>query len=102
MYSTPDGQSIVASRPSFADVVSINIKTGKINWRTPVEGLRADNMAVSPDGQRVAVSASSGNVVHVLDIHTGKELGRFATGDKPHEIFTLPVERNYSTLRFVT
>ncbi|WP_368559578.1 YncE family protein [Acinetobacter indicus] len=85
MYSTPDGQSIVASRPSFADVVSINIKTGKINWRTPVEGFRADHIAVSPDGQRVAVSASSGNVVHVLDIHTGKELGRFATGDKPHE-----------------
>ena len=85
MYSTPDGQSIVASRPSFADVVSINIKTGKMNWRTPVEGFRADHMAVSPDGQRVAVSASSGNVVHVLDIHTGKELGHFATGDKPHE-----------------
>lgn len=85
MYSTPDGQSVVASRPSFADVVSINIKTGKINWRMPVEGFRADHMAVSPDGQRVAVSASSGNVVHVLDIHTGKELGRFSTGDKPHE-----------------
>jgi DNA-binding beta-propeller fold protein YncE len=65
--------------------VSINIATGKINWRTPVEGFRADHMAVSPDGQRLAVSASSGNVVHVLDINTGKELGRFATGDKPHE-----------------
>ncbi|CAB1213994.1 YncE family protein [Acinetobacter bouvetii] len=85
MYSTPDGKSVVASRPSFADVVSINIATGKINWRTPVEGFRADHMAVSPDGQRLAVSASSGNVVHVLDINSGKELGRFATGDKPHE-----------------
>ena len=85
MYSTPDGKSVVASRPSFADVVSINIATGQINWRTPVEGFRADHMAVSPDGQRLAVSASSGNVVHVLDINTGKELGRFATGDKPHE-----------------
>ncbi len=85
MYSTPDGQSVVASRPSFADVVSINIKTGKINWRSKVEGFRADHMAVSPDGQRVAVSAFSGNVVHVLDINTGKELGRFPTGDKPHE-----------------
>lgn len=85
MYSTPDGKSVVASRPSYADVVSIDIATGKINWRTPVEGFRADHMAVSPDGQQVAVSASSGNVVHVLDINTGKELGRFATGDKPHE-----------------
>src|SRR5690606_35058536 len=27
-YSTPDGQSVVASRPSLADVVSINIITG--------------------------------------------------------------------------
>ncbi|MDK1683808.1 YncE family protein [Acinetobacter terrestris] len=85
MYSTQDGKSVVASRPSFADVVSINIATGQINWRTPVEGFRADHMAVSPDGQRLAVSASSGNIVHVLDINTGKELGRFATGDKPHE-----------------
>lgn len=85
MYSTPDGQSIVASRPSYADVVSINIKTGKINWRTPVEGFRADHMAVSPNGLEVAVSASSGNVVQILDINTGKELGRFKTGDKPHE-----------------
>jgi DNA-binding beta-propeller fold protein YncE len=85
MYSTPDGKSVVASRPSFADIVSINIAMGKINWRTPIEGFRADHMAVSPDGQRLAVSASSGNVVQVLDINTGKELGRFATGDKPHE-----------------
>src|SRR5690606_2355712 len=38
MYSTPHGQSVVASRPSFADAVSINIKAGTINRRTPVEG----------------------------------------------------------------
>lgn len=85
MYSTPDGKSVVASRPSYADVVSIDIASGKINWRTSVEGFRADHMAVSPDGLRVAVSASSGNVVQVLDIQTGRELGRFDTGDKPHE-----------------
>lgn len=85
MYSSPDGQSLIASRPSFADVVSINVSTGKINWRTPVQGFRADHMALSPDGKSVAVSASSGNVVQVLDIQTGRELGRFDTGDKPHE-----------------
>jgi YVTN family beta-propeller protein len=85
MYSTPDGRSIVASRPSFADVVSINMSTGQINWRFEVDGLRSDHMAVSPDGQQLAVSASTGNVVHVLDINSGKELGKFPTGDKPHE-----------------
>jgi DNA-binding beta-propeller fold protein YncE len=85
MYSTPDGSSVVVSRPSFADVVSINLTTGAVNWRFPVSGYRADHMAVSPDGKRVAVSASTANTVHVLDINTGKQLGSFATGDKPHE-----------------
>ncbi|MFF4958188.1 YncE family protein [Streptomyces sp. NPDC001222] len=89
MYSTPDGRSMVVSRPSFADVVSIDLATGRINWRFPVAGYRADHMAVSPDGTRVAVSASTANKVQVLDIDTGQELGEFATGDKPHEnIFT--------------
>ncbi|MDI9835627.1 YncE family protein [Streptomyces sp. KAU_LT] len=89
MYSTPDGRSVVVSRPSFADVVSLDLATGAVNWRFPVSGYRADHMAVSPDGKRVAVSASTSNTVHVLDIETGRELGKFATGDKPHEnIFT--------------
>jgi len=89
MYSTPDGKSMVVSRPSFADVVSIDLATGKINWRFAVSGYRSDHMAVSSDGTRVAVSASTANTVHVLDISTGKQVGSFATGDKPHEnIFT--------------
>ncbi|MFJ4555776.1 YncE family protein [Streptomyces massasporeus] len=89
MYSTPDGTSVVVSRPSFADVVSIDLASGRLNWRFPVSGYRSDHMAVSPDGKRVAVSASTSNTVHVLDIVSGKELGRFGTGDKPHEnIFT--------------
>ncbi|MEU5877058.1 YncE family protein [Spirillospora sp. NPDC047279] len=85
MYSTPDGSAIVVSRPSFADVASIDTATGALRWRFPVSGFRSDHMAVSPDGTRVAVSASTGNTVHVLDINTGRQLGSFATGDKPHE-----------------
>ncbi|MEV5824160.1 YncE family protein [Spirillospora sp. NPDC052242] len=85
MYSTPDGRSMVVSRPSFADVVSIDLETGAVNWRFPVSGHRADHMAVSPDGNSVAVSASTSNTVHALDIETGEQIGSFATGDKPHE-----------------
>ncbi|MFC9490652.1 YncE family protein, partial [Streptomyces hydrogenans] len=89
MYATPDGAAMVVSRPSFADVVSIDLRTGGINWRFPVAGYRSDHMAVSPDGTRVAVSASTANTVHVLDIATGRQLGSFKTGDKPHEnVFT--------------
>lgn len=89
MYATPDGTAVVVSRPSFADVVSLDVRTGEINWRFPVSGYRSDHMAVSPDGRRVAVSASTSNRVHVLDIATGAEAGSFRTGDKPHEnVFT--------------
>ncbi|KAB1902343.1 YncE family protein [Micromonospora sp. AMSO1212t] len=85
MYTTPDGTALVVSRPSFADVVSIDLATGALRWRFPVSGYRADHMAVSPDGTRVAVSASTSNTVHVLDIRTGAQLGSFGAGDKPHE-----------------
>jgi DNA-binding beta-propeller fold protein YncE len=89
MYTTPDGSAVVVSRPSFADVVSIDLVDGGVNWRFPVSGFRADHMAVSPDGLKVAVSASTSNTVHVLDIVTGRQLGSFRTGDKPHEnVFT--------------
>ncbi len=85
MYTTPDGTALVASRPSFADVVSIDLSTGAVLWRFPVSGYRSDHMAIAPDGRSVAVSASTSNTVHVLDIMTGRQLGSFAAGDKPHE-----------------
>lgn len=85
MYASRDGRLLVVSRPSFADVVGIDIASGEIRWRFPVEGVRSDHMAVSPDGRRVVVSASTGNVVHLLRMSDGKELGRFRSGGSPHE-----------------
>ena len=85
MFSSHDGRLLVVSRPSLADVVALDLNTGAIVWRFRVDGQRADHMAISPDGSRVAVSASTGNVVHILDTFTGREVGRFASGDSPHE-----------------
>jgi len=85
LYSSTDGTMLIASRPSFADVVAISLATGKIVWRFPVAGYRADHMAMSPNGKRVVVSASTANVVHVLRVSDGKEVGRFPSGDSPHE-----------------
>lgn len=85
MYSSNDGRLLVVSRPSFGDVVAIDIASGDIAWRFQVDGLRSDHMAVSPDGTEVAVSASTGKVVHILDVYTGKERGKFESGDSPHE-----------------
>ncbi len=91
MYTTPDGELLIVSRPSFKDVVGIDLAgctdldACEIAWRFEVAGQRSDHMAVSPDGTRVAVSASTGNVVHILDTATGQEVDRFPSGDSPHE-----------------
>lgn len=85
MYSTNDGRLLVVSRPSFADVVALDLRTGEIVWRFAVDGVRSDHMALSPDGETVVVSASTGNVVHALDVETGEEVGTFPSGGSPHE-----------------
>jgi WD40 repeat protein len=85
MFTSKDGRLLVVSRPSLADVVGINLNSGRIVWRFRVDGQRSDHMAISPDGKHIAVSASTGNVVHILDTYTGREVGRFPSGDSPHE-----------------
>ncbi len=85
MYSSNDGKLLVVSRPSFADVVAISLDTKEIVWRFAVAGYRSDHMALSPNGRRVVVSASTGNVVHVLRVKDGVEVGQFPSGGSPHE-----------------
>jgi DNA-binding beta-propeller fold protein YncE len=85
MFTTHDGELVAVSRPSFADVVGISLRTQEIVWRFPMEGYRSDHMAVSPDGTRLLVSDSTANKVHELDIRTGEKTGEFPTGDSPHE-----------------
>lgn len=85
LYASNDGTEIYVSRPSFADVVAINVATGQIRWRRPVDGYRADHMAISPDGTRLVVSASTAKLVDVIDTATGAKTSTFPTGDQPHE-----------------
>src|SRR4051812_29147795 len=85
MFTTHDGRLVAVSRPSFADVVGIDLATGGIVWRFPMEGYRADHMGVSPDGTRLLVSDSTAGKVHELDLLTGAKLREFDSGDTPHE-----------------
>lgn len=85
MFASKDGKVIYVSRPSFADVVAIDLSTGNLRWRTRVGGNRADHMAISPDGTRLAVSASTANRVEIIDTATGNIVGSFPSGDNPHE-----------------
>jgi hypothetical protein len=85
MFSSHDGRFLYVSRPSFADVVALDLRTRRIVWRAPVEGYRADHMAISPDGRQLVVSASTARKVHAIDTRTGKLTGSFESGDQPHE-----------------
>jgi DNA-binding beta-propeller fold protein YncE len=84
-FTSPDGRVVYFSRPSFADVVAIDLRTGKIRWRTHVDGYRADHMAISKDGRRLLVSASTASVVDVLDTRSGQIIAKIPSGDSPHE-----------------
>jgi DNA-binding beta-propeller fold protein YncE len=84
-FTSKDGRHVYFSRPSFADVVAISVETGKIAWRVKIDGFRSDHMALSPDGRRLLVSASTARNVNVVDTRRGKIVDRFASGDQPHE-----------------
>jgi len=85
MFPSNDGRHLFISRPSFADVVALDVNTGEITWRTQVEGSRSDHSAISPDGKTFLVSASTAGKVHAIDTATGKIIGEFESGDQPHE-----------------
>ena len=73
MFSSHDGRYLYVSRPSLADVVAFDLRTREIVWRVKVDGNRADHMAISPDGTRLLVSASTAKVVDVIDTAPGPD-----------------------------
>lgn len=85
MFPSNDGKFLYISRPSFADAIALDVNTGEIKWRTPVEGSRSDHAAISPDGKIFLVSASTARKVHAIDTETGKIVAHFESGDQPHE-----------------
>jgi DNA-binding beta-propeller fold protein YncE len=85
MFPSNDGRHLFISRPSFADVVALDVNSGEILWRTPVEGSRSDHSAISPDGKIFLVSASTAGKVHAIETATGKIVNEFDSGDQPHE-----------------
>src|SRR4051794_25326608 len=65
MFTTKDGKYLAVSRPSFADVVWIDIakavagRSDSIVREQPMDGYRSDHMGLSPDGRRLLVSDST-------------------------------------------
>jgi DNA-binding beta-propeller fold protein YncE len=91
LFSTRDGRLLAVSRPSFADVVWIDLASGAIVKRQVMDGYRTDHMNVSPDGRRLVVSDSTSKTVHEYVLggagnpRTGERLRTFESGETPHE-----------------
>lgn len=83
-----DGTVLFVSRGFLADVVALDIATGAILWRTPVAGVRADHMTISPDGETLYVSAviRGGDLVEAIRTRDGKKGGSFQAGRWPHDV----------------
>lgn len=84
MQVSPDGRVLYVSRPSFADVVAFDLNTHEMLWRVEVSGYRSDHLALSPDGDRLLVSATTANQVDVIDTRRARIVDSFPTGDFPH------------------
>ena len=101
MFTTRDGRFLAVSRPSFADVVWIDVakaaagRTDSIVREQPMDGYRTDHMGLSPDGRRLLVSDSTSaqvieysmvdEVVGSKQIRMGDRLRTFVSGETPHE-----------------
>jgi hypothetical protein len=101
MFTTRDGRYVAVSRPSFADVVWIDIakatagRTDSIVREQQMDGYRTDHMGLSPDGRRLLVSDSTDRkvveysmvdeVVDGAQIKMGDRLRTFVSGETPHE-----------------
>ncbi|MFW5876617.1 MAG: YncE family protein [Myxococcota bacterium] len=81
----PDGRTLYVSRGHRADVAAFEVATGARLWSVPVEGFRADHMAISHDGGHLFVSDIFENAVRVIDTEAGAIVGSFPTGTWPHD-----------------
>ncbi|MFW6050395.1 MAG: YncE family protein [Myxococcota bacterium] len=82
---SPDGRTLYVARGHRADVAAFDVATGELLWKVPVEGFRADHMAISHDGRHLFVSDIFENAVRVIDTEAGEVVGSFPTGTWPHD-----------------
>ncbi len=101
MFTTKDGRYVAVSRPSFADVVWIDLakatagRSDSIVREQQMDGYRTDHMGLSPDGRRLLVSDSTkaqvieysmvDETVGGKKIRMGDRLRTFPSGETPHE-----------------
>src|SRR5437763_12459458 len=74
----------------LGDVAAFDIASRRMLWRLEVSGVRADHVALSPDGSRLFVSALTANEVQLIDTRIHRFIGSFPTGDWAHVLEFTP------------
>ncbi|MFD0632761.1 YncE family protein [Catenulispora yoronensis] len=82
---SPDGHTLYVSRGNLDDVAAFDLATHTELWHTRLAGFHADHAALSPDGTRYVVSATTAQEAQVVDTANGAVVGSFATGTYPHQ-----------------
>lgn len=83
--TSPDGKTLYVSRGMLMDVAAFNLVTKKMLWRTDMNTFNSDHMAISPDGTKLVVSATTANQARVINAANGSIIKSLDTGDYPHE-----------------
>jgi DNA-binding beta-propeller fold protein YncE len=81
---SPDAKTLYISRGYLGDVAAFSVATHKLLWRLQVPGLRADHLAVSPNGHRLFVTSLPGTKVLAISTRTHAFVGSYSAGDFPH------------------
>ena len=87
---SPDGRTLYVSRGHRGDVAAFSIKSGRLLWKVPIPGLRADHMTISDDGSRLYVSALTEDEVEVIDTERRAIVATFPSGQWPHDNHVSP------------
>ncbi|KAA1421134.1 serine/threonine protein kinase [Nocardioides humilatus] len=102
MFTTRNGRYLAVSRPSFADVIWVDIKKATLGQPDAIvreqqmDGFRTDHMGLSPGGTRLLVSDSTSRQVieyamvdqtlaDGTEVAMGDRLRTFESGETPHE-----------------
>lgn len=82
---SPDGRTLYVSRGNLDDVAAFDLATHAELWHTRLAGFHADHAALSPDGSRYVVSATTAQEAQVINTANGSIAGSFPTGTYPHQ-----------------
>lgn len=81
---SPDARTLYVSRGYFGDVAAFSIATRRLLWRVQLPSLRADHLAVSPDGRHIFVTSLPGTSVFEISTHSHRIVGSYSAGTFPH------------------